>query len=98
MQCCGCGSGSGSAWIRNFCLDPDPELKFQIRIQQKVKEHINKIVNSGLVVVLDNRIECNILAAIDELKLQTGDFLYMDLLSNASFMGTDEDGLQVPPV
>ncbi len=40
----------------------------------------------------------NILAAIDELKLQTGDFLYMDLLSNASFMGTDEDGLQVPPV
>ena len=25
-QCC--GSGSGSAWIRNFCLDPDldPEL------------------------------------------------------------------------
>ena len=21
-QCC----GSGSSWIRNFCLDPDPEL------------------------------------------------------------------------
>ena len=20
------GSGSGSAWIRNFCLDPDPDL------------------------------------------------------------------------
>ena len=20
-----CGSGSGSAWIRNFCLDPDPD-------------------------------------------------------------------------
>ena len=40
----------------------------------------------------------NILAAIDELKLQKGDFLCMDLLSNASFMGTDEDGLQVPPV
>ena len=28
-QCC--GSGSGSAWIRNFCLDPAPELKFRIR-------------------------------------------------------------------
>ena len=34
MQCC------GSAWIQNFCLYPDPELKFRIRIQQKVKEHI----------------------------------------------------------
>ena len=44
-QCC----GSASAWIRNFCLDPDPELKFQI--QQKVKEHINKTVNSGLFVL-----------------------------------------------
>ena len=31
-------------WIRNFCLDPDPELKFRIQIQQKVKEHINKTV------------------------------------------------------
>ena len=28
----------------------DPELKFRIRIQQKVKEHINKTVNSGLFV------------------------------------------------
>ena len=27
-------------WIRNFCLDLDPELKFKIRSQQKVKEHI----------------------------------------------------------
>ena len=53
VQCC----GSGSAWIRNFCLDPDPELKFQIRIQQKVKEHINKTVNSGLFVQLDSSIE-----------------------------------------
>ena len=48
-------SGSGSAWIRNFCLDP--ELKFRIRIQQKVKEHINKTVNSGLFVLLDSSIE-----------------------------------------
>ena len=42
-------------WIRNFCLDPDPELKF--RIQQKVKEHINNTVNSGLFVLLDGSIE-----------------------------------------
>ena len=40
----------------------------------------------------------NILAAIDELKLIKGDFLYIDLLSNAIFMGTDEDGMQIPPV
>ena len=37
----------GSAWIRNFCLDP--ELKF--RTQQKVKEQINKSVSSGLFVL-----------------------------------------------
>ena len=48
-QCC----GSGSAWIRNFCLDR--ELKFRIR--QKVKEHINKTVSSGLFVLLDRSIE-----------------------------------------
>ena len=52
-QCC----GSGSAWIRNFCLDPDLELKFRIRIQQKVKEQMNKTVNSGLFVLLDSSIE-----------------------------------------
>ena len=52
-QCC----GSGSAWIRNFWLVPDPELYFRIRIQQKVKEHINKSVNSGLFVLLDSSIE-----------------------------------------
>ena len=52
-QCC----GSGSAWIRYFCLDPDPELKFWIWIQQKVKEHINKTVNSGLFVLLDSSTE-----------------------------------------
>ena len=46
---------SGSAWIRNFCLDL--ELKFRIQIQQKVKEHINKTVNSGLIVLLDRSIE-----------------------------------------
>ena len=40
----------------------------------------------------------NIPAAIDKLKLNKGDFLYLDILSNASFMGTNEDGLQVPPV
>ena len=34
---------------------PDPELEF--RIQQKVKEHINKTVNSGLFVLLDSSIE-----------------------------------------
>ena len=39
-----------------------------------------------------------ILAAIDELKLQKGDFVYMDLFSNASFMCNNEDGLQFPPV
>ena len=39
-----------------------------------------------------------ILAAIEELNLQKGDFVYLDILSNASFMGTNEDGLQVPPV
>ena len=33
-QCC----GSGSALIRNFSLDSDPELLF--RIQQKMKEQI----------------------------------------------------------
>ena len=43
-QCC----GSGSAWIRNFCLDPDPELKFRIQIQQKLKEHI---VNASVVSI-----------------------------------------------
>ena len=36
--------GSGSAWILNFC-------------QQKVKEHVNKTVNSGLFVLLDSSIE-----------------------------------------
>ena len=41
--------GSGSTWIRNFCLDPNPEILF--RIQQKVKEQINKTVNSGLFVL-----------------------------------------------
>ena len=35
--------------------DPDPELKFWI--QQKVQEHINKTVNSGLFVLLDSSIE-----------------------------------------
>ena len=54
-QCC--GSGFGFAWIRKFCLDPDPKLKFRIRIQQKVKEHINRTVNSGLFVLLDSSIE-----------------------------------------
>ena len=40
----------------------------------------------------------NILAAIEELKLIRGDFLYIDLLSTAIFVGTDEDGLQIPPL
>ena len=39
-KCC----GSGSAWIRNFCLDPDPELLF--RIQLNMKEQISKNVIS----------------------------------------------------
>ena len=43
--------------IRIFCLDPDPKLKFWIRIQQKGKEHVNKTVNSGLFVLLDSSIE-----------------------------------------
>ena len=42
IQCC----GSGSAWIRNFCLDPDLELLFRIRIQLNMKEQINKNVIS----------------------------------------------------
>ena len=48
-------------WIRVFCLDP--ELMFRIR--HKVKEHINKTVNSGLFLLLDS--------SIDEFK---GVFLY----------------------
>ena len=43
--------------MRNSCLDP--ELKFRIRIQQKVKEHINKTVNSGLFVLLDRTVVLN---------------------------------------
>ena len=39
-----------------------------------------------------------ILATITEMNLQKGDFVYLDLLSNASFMGTNENGLQVPPI
>ena len=39
---------SGSAWIRNFCLDMDldPQLLFQIRIriQQNMKKQVNKIL------------------------------------------------------
>ena len=41
-------------WIR-ICMDP--ELSFRIRIQQEVKEHINKTVNSGLFVLSDSSIE-----------------------------------------
>ena len=35
-------------WIRiwNFCLDPDPELLFRIRIQQNMNEQMNKNVIS----------------------------------------------------
>ena len=49
-------------WIRirmdlELLPNPDPELKFRIRIQQKVKEHINKTVNFGLFVLLDSSIE-----------------------------------------
>ena len=40
------GSGSG-------IKVPDPELKFRIRIQKKVKEQMNKTVNSGLFVPLE---------------------------------------------
>ena len=32
--------GSGPSWIRNFCLDLDPELFLRIRIQQKMNEQI----------------------------------------------------------
>ena len=53
-QCC----GSGSAWIRNFCLDPDLDSELLFRIQQKRKDKINKNlfsqfrpVNSGLCVL-----------------------------------------------
>ena len=56
-QCFGSGSRSGFAWIRNFCLDPDRELKFRIQIQPKVKEHLNKTVKSGLFLLLDSSIE-----------------------------------------
>ena len=42
LQCC----GSGSAQIRNFCLGPDPDLLFRIRIQLNMKEHISKHVIS----------------------------------------------------
>ena len=40
----------------------------------------------------------DILAAIEQGNLKKGDFFNMDLLSNVSFMGTNEDGLQVPSV
>ena len=46
------GSGSGYG-----IKVPDPELKYRIWIQQKVKEHVNKTVNSGLFVLLDSSIE-----------------------------------------
>ena len=41
-------------------VDPDPHGSGTfawIRIQQKVKEHINKTVNSGLFLLLDSSIE-----------------------------------------
>ena len=38
-------------------MDPDPEWKF--RIQQKVKEHINKNVNSSLFVLFDSTVVLN---------------------------------------
>ena len=60
LMVCARQCGSGSAWIRNFCLDPDPELKFLIRIQQKKKEHINITVNSGLFVLLYSTVVLNI--------------------------------------
>ena len=34
----------------------DPELKFRVRIQQKVKDHINRTVNSVLFVLLDSTV------------------------------------------
>ena len=49
------GSGSGIKVPKSGIKVPDPELKF--RIQQNVKEHINKTVNSGLLVLLDSSIE-----------------------------------------
>ena len=39
IQCC----GSESAWIRNFCLDPDLELLFWIRIQLNMKQQTSKM-------------------------------------------------------
>ena len=39
-QCC----GSESPWIRNFCLDLDPELLLRIRSQQNMKEQINPVL------------------------------------------------------
>ena len=50
-QCC----GSGSAWIRNFCLDPELLFRFRIRIQQNMKEEINKNVISHLRPVNSGR-------------------------------------------
>ena len=46
--------------LRTSVVDPDPHGSGTfawIRIQQKVKEHINKTVNSGLFVLLDSSIE-----------------------------------------
>ena len=34
---------------------------------------------------------------LGQLELSKGEFVYLDLLSNAIFMGSNEDGLQAPP-
>ena len=38
------------AWIQNFCMDPELKFRIRIQLQQKVKEHINKTVNSGMFI------------------------------------------------
>ena len=46
--------------VKTSVVDPDPHGSVTyvwIQIRQKVKEHINKTVNSGLFVLLDSSIE-----------------------------------------
>ena len=40
-------SGSGSTWIRNFCLDPDPELG---KLKAECKSGINSFGSKTLII------------------------------------------------
>ena len=46
-------SSKSLLWIRNVCLDPDPELLFRIRIQLNMKEQIPVSKNVISLLILD---------------------------------------------